>query len=83
MHPETWLACVAAAIQAGGSLASDNSSVARSKGLCGATQPANNAQKTSTNATAAAAMATGVDRKLCQTSPSKNRCNAVVVIASR
>jgi len=42
-------------------------------GLCGATQPANIAQKPHTSATAAATMAVGDERNECQTSPPKNR----------
>ena len=65
--------------QAGGSRASDNSSDARSNGLCGATQLAKSAQNTHRKATAAAPMATGEVRKLNQTSPSKNRPRALVI----
>ena len=51
-------------VQAGGSRALARSSVARSNGLCGATQPANTAQNTQTSATSVAPMATGDVRKL-------------------
>ncbi len=51
-------------LHAGGSRASLNSSVLRSNGLCGATQPANSEQNTHTTAIAAAPMATGEVRKL-------------------
>ena len=59
--------------QAGGSRASDNSSDARSNGLCGATTSANSAQNRHTAAMTAAAMAMGELRKLNQTSLSSAR----------
>ena len=64
----------------GGRRASDSSSVARSNGLCGATHGANSALKMHTAATTAAPIAIGEVRKLCQTSPSKKRPSAVVVM---
>ena len=51
-------------LHAGGSRASLSSSVLRSKGLCGATHPANSEQNRQTSATAAAIIATGEVRKL-------------------
>ena len=48
----------------GGRRASLNSSVARSKGLCGATQPAKTEQNTHTSAIKAATIAMGEVRKL-------------------
>ena len=62
--------------QAGGRRASLRSSVARSKGLCGATQPAKTALNTQASATAAAPTATGELRKLWPTSLSQNRDHA-------
>ena len=59
--------------QAGGRRESPSSSVARSKGSCGATQPAKTAQKAQTSATAAATMATGERRKLNHRSLSATR----------
>ena len=52
------------ACQAGGRRASLSSSVVRSSGLCGATQPANVAQNTQTKAITAATIAMGELRKL-------------------
>ena len=66
-------------IQAGGRRASDNSSVVRSSGLCGATQWANRAQKTQTKAMAAATMAVGEVRKLWPTSLSHQRASTVLM----
>ena len=60
-------------IHAGGLRASLSSSVVRSKGLCGATSPANTAQKTQTAAIAAARIAIGEVRKLWPTSLSNQR----------
>ena len=50
-----------------------SSSVARSVGLCGATQPAKTAQKMLASATAAAPIAIGELRNECQKSPSRKR----------
>jgi len=61
------------AIHTGGRRESDSSSVLRSNGLCGATQPANSAQNVHTSAISAARMATGEDRKLWATSLSYQR----------
>ena len=52
------------ALQAGGKRASLSSSVARSKGLWGATHPANTEQNTQISAIAAATIAMGDVRKL-------------------
>jgi hypothetical protein len=51
-------------VQAGGRRASPSSSDARSKGLCGDTQPANTAQNRQVSAISAATIATGEVRKL-------------------
>src|SRR5690349_8207381 len=61
------------ALQAGGRRASPSSSVARSKGLWGVTQPAKTAQNRHRNAMTAAIIATGELRKLCPTSLSSQR----------
>ena len=63
-------------IQAGGSIESLSSSVARSNGLCGATMGAKSAQNTHTSATTAEPIAIGELRNECQTSPSKKRAQA-------
>src|SRR6185312_3472684 len=76
--PNRYLA-LPCAYQAGGSRASDSTSVERSNGLCGATQPAKAAQKTQTNSTTAAVIATGEVRKLKPTSPSSQRCRARII----
>ena len=57
----------------GGRRASLSSSVVRSNGLCGATQPANSDANTQTKAMKAAAIATGELRKLWPISLSRKR----------
>src|SRR5688572_595113 len=64
-------------IQAGGRLESMSCSVARSNGSCGATHGAHAEATAQASATSAAAIATGEERKLYQTSLSKNRARAV------
>src|SRR5437868_8650565 len=67
------------ALQAGGSRASPSSSSARSKGLCGVTQPANTAANRQAKAIAAANIATGELRKLCPTSLSSQRARVFFI----
>ena len=60
-------------IHDGGSIESLSSSVARSKGLCGAMTLANTAATTQSSATTAAPIAIGELRNECQKSPSRKR----------
>jgi hypothetical protein len=75
-------------IQAGGSMESLNSSVAKLNGSCGAIQSANTAAITHASATAAALVAMGELRNECQKSLSRKRAQrpadtAVVAVGGR
>ena len=70
--PSGYLAAPPAS-QAGGSIESLSSRVARLNGSCGATQFANSAASTQTSAIMAAAIAIGELRNECQKSPSRKR----------